>query len=99
MSHWYHLHFMHTADSMPKSTLVIAYSQGEYFEDHLEEHHILSLFSSGDKMLYSDTLSIPLQPTPDVPVYESSDVAPDLMLTTITSNYKTCTTITYNCNY
>ena len=32
------------------TTLVIADSQGKYFEDHLEEHHILSLFNSGDKI-------------------------------------------------
>ena len=32
------------------ATLVIADSQGNYFEDHLEEYHILSLFNSGDKI-------------------------------------------------
>ena len=32
------------------TTLVIADSQGKYFEDHLEEHHILSLFNSSDKI-------------------------------------------------
>ena len=32
------------------TTLVLADSQGKYFEVHLEEHHILSLFNSGNKV-------------------------------------------------
>ena len=31
------------------STLVLADSQGKYFENILEEQHILTLFNSGDK--------------------------------------------------
>ena len=41
---------MHTTDNMPSSTLATADVQGKYFEDHLEEHHILPLFNSGDKI-------------------------------------------------
>ena len=39
---------IHTSENM--TTLVLADSQGKYFGDHLEDHHILTLFSSGDKI-------------------------------------------------
>ena len=29
---------------------VLAESHGKFFEDHIEEHHILSLFNSGEKI-------------------------------------------------
>ena len=32
------------------TTLVLADSQGKYFDNLLEEHHILTLFHSGDKI-------------------------------------------------
>ena len=35
---------------MTRSTSVIADSQRKYFEDHLQEHHILSLFNYWDKI-------------------------------------------------
>ena len=41
---------MHTTDNMPNSTLVIADNQGKYFKDHLQKHHILSLFNSWGKI-------------------------------------------------
>ena len=43
------------------STLLLADSQGKYFDQFLEEHHILTLFHSGDKVedlfpKYSDVI-------------------------------------------
>ena len=46
----HHMYSIHTTDNMTRSTSVIADSQGKYLEDHLEEHLILSLFNSGDKI-------------------------------------------------
>ena len=44
----HHNHLIHTTDNM--TTLVLADSQGKYFKDHLEEHNILILFNSGDRI-------------------------------------------------
>ena len=38
----------HCTDNM--ASLVLADSQGKYFDNILEEHHILTLFNSGDKI-------------------------------------------------
>ena len=38
----------HWTDSM--ASLALADSQGKYFDSLLEEHHILTLFNSGDKI-------------------------------------------------
>ena len=38
----------HSTDNM--TTLVLADSQGKYFDNLLEEHNILTLFNSGDKI-------------------------------------------------
>ena len=46
----HHMYSIHTTDNMTRSTSVIPDIQGKYFEDHLEEHHILSLFNSGVKI-------------------------------------------------
>ena len=58
-SHWYHMHFMCISDNM--TAMVLADRQGKYFEDHLEENHILSLFNSGHKIedllpMYADCI-------------------------------------------
>ena len=44
----HHNHLIHTTDNV--TSLFLADSQGKYFKDHLEEHHILTLFISGDKI-------------------------------------------------
>ena len=46
----HHMYSMHTTDNMTISTSVIADGQGKYFEDHPEEHQILSVFNSGDRI-------------------------------------------------
>ena len=48
ISHWHYNHLIPTTDNM--TTLLLADSQGKYFEDHLEEHHILTLFNFGDRI-------------------------------------------------
>ena len=38
------------ANCLQSFTLVLADIQGKYFDDYIGEHHILSLFNSGDKI-------------------------------------------------